>query len=277
MKLGVGSWTFPWSIGVPGHPSPDTPLDAFDILRLADKLGAGVVQFADNLPLHELEQTDLADLRKEADKFGMTIEVGTRGIQIDLLIEYLKIAKILGAEIVRTLIFADSGKLTVAEIITLLNRVLPEYTKENISQAIENYELYTATEYREIMKSVVSDHIGICLDTINNFGTLETPIQVVQQLGEFVINLHYKDFAIGRIATKMGYHIEGTPAGKGALNARWLLETINAYGKCKSVIIEQWMPFLDSLESTLELELEWAQEGMTFLRDTMGDLGILER
>jgi len=212
-----------------------------------------------------------------ADKFAITIEVGTRGIQTDLLREYLKIAKILGAEIVRTVIVSDSGKLTVAEIIALLNRVLPEYAKENISLAIENYELYTIAEYRKIMDSVVSGHIGICLDTINNFGTLETPIQVVKQLGEFVINLHYKDFAIHRIATTMGYQIEGTPAGKGALNARWLLEAINARGKCKSVIIEQWVPFLDSIENTRKRELEWAQEGARFLRDTMGDLGILER
>jgi sugar phosphate isomerase/epimerase len=277
LKFGVGSWTFPWSIGVPGYPAPDAPLDAFDILRLADKLGAGVVQYADNLPLHEMGETDLVELRKTADRFGMAIEVGTRGIQTDLLLEYLKIAKIVGAEIVRTLIFADSGKLTVAEIIRLLNRVLPEYTKENVRLVIENYELYTAAEYRKIMGSVVSDHIGICLDTINNFGTLETPIQVVQQLGEFVINLHYKDFVIDRIASKMGYQIEGTPAGKGALNARWLLETINAYEKCKSVIIEQWVPYIDSLESTRKRELEWAQEGAKFLSDTMDNLGILER
>jgi sugar phosphate isomerase/epimerase len=240
-------------------------------------LGAGVVQFADNLPLHEMEATDLVELRNKADNSGITIEVGTRGIQTDLLLEYLKIAKILGAKIVRTLIFADSGNLTVAEIIPLLNRVLPEYTKENVSLAIENYELYTTSEYRKIVGSVGSDHIGICLDTINNFGTLETPIQVVQQLGEFVVNLHYKDFAIDRIATKMGYRLEGAPAGKGALNAGWLLETINAQGKCKSVIIEQWVPFLDSLESTRKRELEWAQEGAKFLRDTMADLKILER
>lgn len=260
---------------MPGYPAPDAPLDAFDILRLADKLGAGVVQYADNLPLHEMEVTDLVELRNRADRFGIAIEVGTRGIQTDLLLEYLKIAKIVGAEIVRTLIVADSGKLTVAEITALLNRILPEYIKENVRLAIENYELYSVAEYRKIMGSVNNDHIGICLDTINNFGTLDTPIQVVQQLGEFVINLHYKDFAIERIATKMGYRIEGTPAGKGALNARWLLETINAHGKCKSVIIEQWVPFLDSLESTRKRELEWAQVGARFLRDTMGELRIL--
>jgi len=61
------------------------------------------------------------------------------------------------------------------------------------------------------------------------------------------------------------------------LNARWLLETINAYEKCKSVIIEQWVPYIDSPESTRKRELEWAQEGAKFLSDTMDNLGILER
>ncbi|UCF96245.1 MAG: TIM barrel protein [Spirochaetaceae bacterium] len=272
----MGSWTFPWSILVPGYPPPEKPLDAFDILVLANNLGAGIVQYADNLPLHELAQTELADLRKQADNFGIAIEVGTRGIQTELLLQYLEIAKTLGAELVRTLLFDKTGKLSIPEIIPLLNRVLPEFKKENVVLAIENYQLYTTAEYRTIIESVGSGHLGICLDTINNLGTLETPLQVVQQLGEFAVNLHFKDFAIHRIATTLGYKIEGTPASKGALDARWLLETIGAYGICKSVIIEQWVPFSDSLESTRKRELEWAREGMRSLGDTMRDLGILE-
>jgi sugar phosphate isomerase/epimerase len=276
VKLGVGSWTFPWSIGVPGYPAPAKPLDVFDLLKLADSLGAAVVQYADNLPVHKLDQPGLKKLRQRADESGVAIEVGTRGIQPELLRRYLQIAKSLKAEVVRTLIYHRSGKLQTSEAVTMLNRILPEYERENVILAIENYELYTVAEYRAILNSVDSGHLGICLDPVNNFGTLESPRQVVEQLGEFVVNLHYKDFAIRRIASKMGYQIEGTPAGSGALDARWLLERLNASGRCRSVVIEQWVPIDDSIESTCRQELEWARQGMRFLRETIGDLGIPE-
>jgi sugar phosphate isomerase/epimerase len=241
---------------------------------LATSLGAGVVQYADNLPLHELDQSGLEKLRKQAEKVHVTIEVGTRGIQTELLLRSLRIAKILRAETVRTLIFDESGKLPASEVLILLHRVLPEYEKENVVLAIENYERYTSAEYRAILKSANNDHLGICLDPVNNFGTLETPRQVVEQLGEFVVSLHYKDFAIRRIGTKMGYQIEGTPAGAGALEAGWLLETLNAHGRCRSVVIEQWVPAGEDLESTRRRELEWARQGLRFLKDTLGVLGI---
>lgn len=239
-------------------------------------MNAGAVQFADNMPLHRMEATDLKRLRSRAEECGITIEAGTKGIQPELLLEYLRIAKNLGSEIVRTLVYSESGKLEVAQSVTLLERVLPEYERENVSLAIENYQLYSSSEYRTIMTSLRSDHAGICLDPVNNFGKLETPEQVVKELGEFVINLHYKDFTIDRIESTMGYRITGAPAGRGALNAEWLLETIQAPGRCRSVIIEQWVPFRGSLEATIEQELEWAEAGAKYLQKTMKDMGILE-
>jgi sugar phosphate isomerase/epimerase len=277
LKLGVGSWTFPWSIGVSGYPLPERPLDAFAILELAESLGVGVVQYADNLPLHLLSRSELLDLRREADRLGVAIEAGTRGIGKELLLEYLEIAGTLGAGLVRTLIVEEAGRLSPGEAGRLLHRVLPAYREENVVLAVENYELYSAAEYRTLMSALAGEHCGVCLDTINNFGTLETPVQVVEQLGEFAVNLHYKDFVVGRTDTGMGYSIRGAPAGRGALEARWLLETIGAHGKCRSVVLEQWVPFLESLEATRRRELDWAREGVGFLRDTMDALGILDR
>ena len=38
MRLGVGSYTYSWAIGVPGHP-PDLPMTAVDLLNTAAGLG----------------------------------------------------------------------------------------------------------------------------------------------------------------------------------------------------------------------------------------------
>ena len=59
MKIGLSSYTFPWAVGVPGWP-PTSPLGPVALLRTAAELGVGVVQFADNLPLDELDEQQLS-------------------------------------------------------------------------------------------------------------------------------------------------------------------------------------------------------------------------
>jgi hypothetical protein len=43
MQLGVGSWTYPWSIAMPDYPRPARPLGAFDLLGKAQAAGVSVV------------------------------------------------------------------------------------------------------------------------------------------------------------------------------------------------------------------------------------------
>lgn len=267
MKIGIGSWTFPWAVGVPGHPQPAKTLDPFTLLKTASNLGADVVQYADNMPLHELDRANLEALCKQAEAYGLVIEVGTRGHDRDRLLTYLDIARTLGANLVRTLIAADRGRQSAEQAAGQLKQVVPEYEKHGIRLAVENYELYSAGEYKTIMQAVNSGSVGICLDTINNFGTLETPDRIVDLLGEYVLNLHFKDFSIGRIDTNLGYRLSGTRPGTGALNAAWLIEKIGAYQRCGTVVLEQWMPFFDDIETTIKTELSWACTGVQHLRD----------
>ena len=58
MRLGIGSYAFAWSIGVPGR-APPRPMTAFDLVAMAVDLGVGVVQICDNLPLHLLTEPEL--------------------------------------------------------------------------------------------------------------------------------------------------------------------------------------------------------------------------
>ncbi len=61
MRLGISSWTYPWAIGVSGFPQPVRPIRLADLLERAAVLKVGVVQVADNLPLHELDSVELRD------------------------------------------------------------------------------------------------------------------------------------------------------------------------------------------------------------------------
>ena len=78
-RLGISSYTYAWSIGVPGHPVPD-PLSVLGLLDKAVALGVGVVQIADNLPLDRMPTESLERLKRSAEDREVQIEVGARGV-----------------------------------------------------------------------------------------------------------------------------------------------------------------------------------------------------
>ena len=90
-RLGIGSYTYPWAVGIPGH-RPDRSLTALDLLDKAAALDVHVVQICDNLPLDQLTDSQRDELRESAVQRGIVIEVGTRGISRDHLQRYLELA-----------------------------------------------------------------------------------------------------------------------------------------------------------------------------------------
>jgi len=101
MHIGIGSWTFPWSIGVAGYPTPPTPLDARGLLKLAGELQVHTLQICDNYPLHTLSANELATIHSTAQAMGIRVEVGTRGVDPAHLLRYLDVAQALGSASVR--------------------------------------------------------------------------------------------------------------------------------------------------------------------------------
>ncbi|MEZ4832503.1 MAG: hypothetical protein R2873_10985 [Caldilineaceae bacterium] len=87
-RLGLGTYAYAWAIGVPGYPVTE-PMDGFAFLHRAADLNLPLVQIADNLPLDALSTATLQALVNEAQRLGLEIEVGTRGIAPDHLRRYL--------------------------------------------------------------------------------------------------------------------------------------------------------------------------------------------
>ena len=79
MRLGLGSYTFAWAIGVPGHP-PTRPMTAFDLLEAAARLDVQVVQICDNLPLLQLSPAELDRFANRAYELNFQVELGTLGL-----------------------------------------------------------------------------------------------------------------------------------------------------------------------------------------------------
>jgi sugar phosphate isomerase/epimerase len=267
MQLGISSWSVPWSIGVPEYPRPHRPLDAFGLLDKAVETNVPLVQFADNLPLHELPDTKLDRLREAAGARGLTLEVGTRGLNPEHLARYAAIAHRIGARVLRTVL---SGRLCgpdqMAKAEAELRRVLSELERQDITLALENNEAFSAAEFASIIRRIASPRVGICLDTANSLGRPELLETVVEHLADLAVMLHAKDYDICRVETRMGFSVMGKPAGDGRVDFGWVLAELRRRGRTGiSVIVEHWPPFAGTIDETVRIEEEWLSTSVRFL------------
>jgi sugar phosphate isomerase/epimerase len=264
MRLGISSWTYPWAIGVSGF-APRRPIRLADLLHRAAVLNVGVVQVADNLPLHELDSAELRDARDQARSLGLRIEVGTRGVEPAHLLRYLRLAQTFDAPVLRTLTHSFKQQPSLEQAEKWIREVLPEFEAQGVTLGLENYEKHSCRELSDLVRRLESSHVGICLDTVNSLGALETPEVVVETLAPLTVNLHVKDFVIERVPQMMGFVVSGAPAGAGRLAIPWLLQQMPP-SKNVSAILEQWPPQRESVEATVAMEKEWAERGIQYLR-----------
>lgn len=143
--------------------------------------------------------------------------------------------------------------------------VLPEFEAQGVMLGLENYEKHSCRELADLVRRLESSHVGICLDTVNSLGALETPEVVVETLAPLTVNLHIKDFVIERVPQMMGFAVSGAPAGTGKLGIPWLLEQMPP-NKNVSAILEQWPPLREAVGETVAMEEEWAERGIQYLR-----------
>lgn len=268
MHLGISSYTYTWAIGVPGYP-PEHPMDAVGLLHRAVQRGVGLVQFADNLPLDALSQGELDCLQGIASELGVSIEVGTRGVAPDHLRVYLALAERFGSTIVRVVVDTADHHPPEAEIVASLRAVMPKYEQAGVCLAIENHDRFKARALTRLLQEIGSPSVGICLDTVNSFGALEGPEAVLAELGPWAVNLHIKDFRIARPDHKMGFLVEGRPAGQGRLDVPWLLATLRSWGRDPNAILELWTPQQRDLAATIAMEDEWAAASVEYLREVV--------
>lgn len=271
MKLGLGSYALAWAIGVPGY-HPERPMDVFTFLREAADLGFECVQIADNLPLHQLTETELGDLEGLSRRLGVSVEVGTRGATSANLERYLSIAQRLGSPLVRVVVDTPEQRPTPDAVVRSCAAALPYFEAAGVCMALENHDRFSAATLRDIVLALDSPNVGVCLDTVNSFGALEGPEVVVETLGPFVINLHIKDFVVEREPHNMGFTIRGTPAGKGMLDIAKLVKQLWQMGRKFSGILELWPHPEASLTETINKEKRWVDESRTYLRDAVAGL-----
>jgi sugar phosphate isomerase/epimerase len=270
MKLGIGSFSYPWAIGVPGFPVPDPPMDAFALLEAAIRLQVHTVQYVDNLPLTALSEGDLDRLTQRAQDHDIALEVGMRGTRADGsdgLRAHLSLALRVGSPFVRVMFdrYEDGDMPSSDEVIARLGPLVGEFEASGVRLALENFDRFPARELIRIVEALGGrEHgVGVCLDTVNNLGALEGPAEVAGFLAPYTLNLHVKDVVIQRKPHRLGFEVEGRPAGQGMVDIPAILHQMP---EDVSVTLELWTVPEPDLTDTLSKEAAWAAESIAYLK-----------
>ena len=266
MRLGIGSFSYPWAVGVPGQPRLAAPMDAFALLNAAARLQVETVQYVDNLPLTGLSMRDIGELAARAGDAGIKIEVGMRGTDAADIRQHLGYVKKFSGDYLR--ILSDGvAPNDCPDSDTIIERLLPltgEFEDAGVKIALENHDRFTAYDTAGMVEALgAGDVAGVCLDTVNSFGAGEGWASVVEALAPYTVNLHIKDFHVTRKAHRLGFEINGAAVGQGQLDVPAILAQLP---EGVSVTLEQWTPFDTDIETTCREEARRVAEGIAYLK-----------
>lgn len=268
MRLGLGTYTFRWSIGHKGL-VPNTPMSAMKVLDIAIARGVSVVQYADNLPLHELSELELDELDEKATLAGVALELGIQSFKSDEMRSYIAIARRLSAKILRVALDGPDAATPIDELATEFTALLPAAEDAGVRIAIENHFNYPSDRLVDLLKTIDDNQVGVCLDVANSICAGEWPMETVAKLAPFAINLHLKDYVIVPDPFGVGFRIRGCPLGQGRSDCRAVLAAAD-YPKDMSVIMEHWLPRDDDMDAARALEHQWLKESLAYARTELG-------
>nr|WP_240188883.1 TIM barrel protein [Nakamurella flavida] len=228
--------------------------------------GVGVFQICDYPAVAALDDEALEALRRQAERGGVRLELGTRGVVPQHLSRYLELARRLDAVIVRSMLNTADHRPGITEAVDLLGEVLPAYERAGVRIALETYEQVSSTDLVDLVRTVDSPALGICSDPANCVAALELPADVIDRVAPYVVNMHIKDFRFTRQDGWVGFTLVGAPLGEGLLDYRAMIERIDPAARGLSQIIEHWLPWQGTPGATCALEQQWTDHNLSYLR-----------
>ena len=260
--IGLSTYAFFWQIS----DRAPKPLSLEELLIRTRDLGGQLLQICDYQPLHAYSDVQLRDLKKRAGELGITLELGTKGIKTAHLANYLRMADLLGAKIIRSMVTAPDHRPTLAEAEALLKQSMPSFEASGVTVALETYEQLSSTDLVALVEAVGSKSLGICLDPANCVANLEHPIAVIDRCAPYVANLHVKDFAFTRRGGWVGFTLEGAELGKGLLPYDYMIDKVDPEARGINQVVEHWLTWQDDYEKTSRIENEWNVHNLARMR-----------
>lgn len=260
--IGLGSYSFFWE---QSDRNPKALSLAEVFTRTAD-LGLKLFQICDYEPLERMSGSELTEAADCARDLGLEIELGTKGVEPARLAKFLELAKLFDSKLVRSMTHNQTSKPGNSEVIQILSQELRPYEDAGVVLALETYEQISSPELVEIVSTVNSPNLGICLDPANVVANLEHPKHCIEVCAPYVRNIHAKDFAFNRQEGWVGFSYSGAVMGEGLHDYPNLISIVKPRERGINEIVEHWLPWQGSIEESVEAERQWTQVAIEYLR-----------
>jgi sugar phosphate isomerase/epimerase len=180
--------------------------------------------------------------------------------QVTDLKRHTAIAAVVGAPVMR---ICCGGRRTrpadwpthKARLLPLLRDATAHAKDHSVTLAIENHIDFLADELVELVETVDSPWLGVCLDTANNLRMLEDPAEAIEKLAPFARATHVKDITAQTGNPRDFAFWPSVPLGRG------LIDLPRAFGELRR----------HGYTGLLALEIDYLHPGYTD-----GDLAIAE-
>ncbi|WP_127819361.1 sugar phosphate isomerase/epimerase family protein [Microbacterium sp. CPCC 204701] len=262
--IGLGTYAFFWQHS-DRAPEPLSLVGAFEATK---ELGVDLFQICDYAPLESMSDAELTDAAAAARDLGLTIELGTKGIEPARLARFLELAELFDSSLVRSMLFSPENRPTLTQSEEWLRAALPAYEASGVDLALETYEQVATDDLVGLIERISSDRLGVCLDPANVVARLERPRDCVEATAPHVKNIHVKDFAFARQAGWVGFTYGGAPMGGGLHDYPHLLETVRPRERGINEVVEHWLSWQADPETTIRTEREWTRTTIEYLRST---------
>jgi sugar phosphate isomerase/epimerase len=208
--------------------------DPIRFLEFCQARGAGGVQ----LPLGNRDSAYTSRLRALIEKGGLYLEGSVRAprekADLERFEAEVRTAKEAGATLVRTVMLSgrryetfrtsDQYRAFKEQALRSLQLAEPVVARNKVRLSVENHKDYRAPELVEVMKTISSEWVGVCVDTGNNLALLEQPLATVEALAPWTTACHLKDMAVEESAD--GFLLAEVPLGEGFLDLKQITEVL---------------------------------------------------
>jgi sugar phosphate isomerase/epimerase len=246
MKLAIDSYCYHRYFGeiYPDlQTDPGKRMTVWDFLRRAHKLGVAGVSL-ESCFMPTLDDRFLDDLRAKLDEYGLErvwawghpdgLASGTDRVAENDLVRHLEFARRIGAPVMRIVggsrrTRPDSWSMHKRQLSRMLKRLVGPAENHGVELAIENHLDLLADEMLDLINTVNSRWLGVCLDTGNNLRMFEDPLHVAKRLAPFTRATHIKDIGVHRGNPRDFSFWPSVPIGKGLVDIEGILALLRKH------------------------------------------------
>jgi len=180
------------------------------------------------------------------------------------LAKHIAIAHQLGATVMR--ICAGGRRTRVADwaqhkagLLRQLAPLIPTARQHGVVLAIENHIDLLADEMLDLLTTLNSEWVGVCLDTANNLRMFEHPVEVTRKLAPWARATHVKDVVTQRGDPRSFAFWPSVPVGDGLVEIPQILDILRQhhYGGLLAVEIDYLHPAYGDDEAALAKSLAY--------------------